>query len=142
MELYVRDTFEALQLLLKPLLLSVVIQFSACCKKFNSTSSLFHLNLWNDLFFLFIDPLFRRLKHQALVTFHGVTVVDELTPAIILEWVPYSLEVFQDEEEKIPKFIIRNFFNILLDIVDGIQYLHQSGYIHRDIKPGNILVCI
>jgi len=32
--------------------------------------------------------------------------------------------------------------NIALDVAKGLKAIHDIGYIHEDLKPGNILVCL
>lgn len=39
-----------------------------------------------------------------------------------------------------PRLNWRNKLSILIDIAKGLQYLHSSGIIHRDVKPSNIMV--
>lgn len=58
----------------------------------------------------------------------------------VMEYVPGKdlfFQVFEEEEIMFNSFILRNY---LAEIVLGLKHLHQQGIIHRDIKPGNILV--
>jgi len=32
--------------------------------------------------------------------------------------------------------------DIALDVAKGLKAIHDIGYIHEDLKPGNILVCL
>lgn len=37
-------------------------------------------------------------------------------------------------EKKLPLFQAHNYF---VQLLDGLEYLHSQGVIHKDIKPGN-----
>ncbi len=54
-----------------------------------------------------------------------------------MELLPYSLhhaiqEKIIDNEEEV--------YQVVLDITEGLVYLHGKDIIHRDIKPSNVLV--
>ncbi len=48
-----------------------------------------------------------------------------------------SLRVTLDRRGKLP---VREVLRILHDVVDALAYAHSRGVVHRDIKPGNILM--
>lgn len=48
-----------------------------------------------------------------------------------------SLRVTLDRRAKLP---VREVLRILHDVVDALAYAHSRGVVHRDIKPGNILM--
>jgi serine/threonine-protein kinase len=48
-----------------------------------------------------------------------------------------SLRVMLERRERLPA---REVMRILHDVVDALAYAHARGVVHRDIKPGNILM--
>lgn len=42
-------------------------------------------------------------------------------------------------EKKMPLYQAHRYF---LQLLDGLEYLHGKGVIHKDIKPGNLLITL
>ena len=57
-------------------------------------------------------------------TFKGV-------PFYVMEWLePLDLRSLKNDDERI---------RFACELCDAVEFLHQAGYVHYDIKPGNIL---
>ncbi|XP_064939594.1 mitogen-activated protein kinase kinase kinase NPK1-like [Musa acuminata AAA Group] len=81
--------------------------------------------------------LLRNLSHPNIVRYLGTAREDE-TLNILLEFVPGgSISSLLGKFGSFPEAVIRMYTKQLLQ---GLEYLHQNGIIHRDIKGANILV--
>ena len=93
------------------------------------------------------DPLFRdcfeaeakamaRLRHNNLISVYDFGNVDGLL-YIVMEYVPGKSLHHSAHGKKIePKQAVE----IIMAACEGIQHAHENGIIHRDFKPGNILL--
>lgn len=82
--------------------------------------------------------LISRLNHPGIVKVveYGLSPKDA-TPYLLMEYIPgRSLE---DIIEKEPLEISLK-RNIILQIAEALQAVHEQGILHRDIKPGNIII--
>jgi len=44
-------------------------------------------------------------------------------------------DVIRERQVPFPEGGIRNF---MVQILQGLAYMHNNGYFHRDLKPGNV----
>ncbi|CAN5325524.1 hypothetical protein BH11ACT2_BH11ACT2_11610 [soil metagenome] len=85
--------------------------------------------------------LIASFEHPSLVTLYDATVLEETSKSehafLVMQFV--DGEDLGDEISHGPLSQDRT-MAIGADIADALSYVHEQGVIHRDVKPGNILV--
>jgi serine/threonine protein kinase len=87
--------------------------------------------------------LFSKLRHPNVAQFIGYGVMEN-QPVIILELMSTDLRRYLDEKKEnagegppIPMLVA---MNILLQIAEAMNYLHENEVMHRDLKASNVLI--
>ena len=89
-----------------------------------------------------LKHLHRDGGHPNIAKFYGVLefkIGDEIKKGILMELLGESLDVFisEDYDNKINPEMIKIIFR---DILKGVNFIHQNGLVHNDLKPDNILI--
>jgi len=78
-----------------------------------------------------------RLTHPKIVSIYEYGE-DEQVAYIVMELIRgKELKEFFDREER---FGIKDGIQVVLQLLDALDYSHSRGVVHRDIKPANILI--
>ncbi|MGB7342968.1 MAG: protein kinase [Pirellulaceae bacterium] len=82
-----------------------------------------------------------QLNHPSIVTVYDAGQVDG-TPYLTMELIEgRSLsEVVRDARQEGRKVDVNEACRLIADAADGIQHAHENGVLHRDIKPGNLML--
>uniref|UniRef100_A0A6I8N484 Serine/threonine-protein kinase STK11 n=1 Tax=Ornithorhynchus anatinus TaxID=9258 RepID=A0A6I8N484_ORNAN len=84
--------------------------------------------------------LLRRLRHNNVIELVDVLYNEEKEKMyIIMEYCVCGLQEILDSvpEKRLPVCQAHGYFH---QLIDGLEYLHSQGIIHKDIKPGNLLL--
>ena len=76
------------------------------------------------------------LQHPYIVQTVGLERVNDLGMCIVMEYVD---GVRLDEWLKLPQSM-ESRYKLLVQLLEAMEYVHAAGMVHRDLKPGNILV--
>ena len=82
-----------------------------------------------------------RLRHPNIVQILDLDVIDGI-PYIVMEYIAGPslaayLAAFHNKGRRVDLAIISR---LLTSVAGALEYAHQMGIIHRDVKPGNILL--
>jgi serine/threonine protein kinase len=82
-----------------------------------------------------------RLRHPNIVQVFDFDLVDS-HPYLVMEYIkgPSLLKYLNSLHEKERKLEFPHVVRFMNAMTSALQYAHDSGVIHRDIKPGNILL--
>jgi len=82
-----------------------------------------------------------KLRHHNIVQVFDFDSIDE-RPYIVMEYVsgPSLSQYLAVLHKKNQRLEIPDINKILTGVANALQYAHESGVIHRDIKPGNIIL--
>ncbi len=74
-----------------------------------------------------------KLHHPCIVRYHHSFLREDQTLCIQMEYCPSSLRNWLKDPQR------KDLESILSNLIKGVTYLHEQGYIHFDLKPDNIL---
>lgn len=86
--------------------------------------------------FLSEGKIIASLEHPNIVRIHDIGIVDDSIFYMAMEYLSGGTLKEKLGEGKFPYDVA---LKILEETAKGLSYAHCKGYIHRDIKPGNIL---
>ena len=86
--------------------------------------------------FLSEGKIIANLEHTNIVRIHNFGIIDDSILYMAMEYLSDGTLKDKLAQGKLPYAVA---LKILEDTAAGLAYAHAKGYIHRDIKPGNIL---
>lgn len=78
------------------------------------------------------------LRHKNVVTTYEHGISTQREPFIVYEMIEGMGLNFMIETNS--KELQKNRVNILVQIAEGLEYIHKQGYLHRDLCPRNVMI--
>jgi len=81
--------------------------------------------------------LLAQMKHPAIAQVFDAGATPDGFPYFAMEFIEGEPLTRYCEQHRLP---LRERLELFIRVCEGVQHAHQKGVIHRDLKPGNILV--
>jgi len=84
----------------------------------------------------------RKMVHENIIRVFDFGSFDEYRYYFTMEYLQGATlaELLEQRRGQMPPFDIDAIRQIMLPLLDGLGYAHKQGSIHRDMKPGNVMV--
>ncbi len=79
------------------------------------------------------------LDHPNIVKIFSFGIAENSRPYFVMEFLK-GQTLAQELKQNGPLTLAR-FQHVFLQVVSALEYAHSNGVVHRDIKPGNIMLC-
>lgn len=87
--------------------------------------------------FLREGRLLAKADHPGIVRVHDVGITDEGIPFVVMQYIE---GISMSQALKVRPFSIAEAVELLLKVGDSLLHAHKCGLVHRDLKPGNIIL--
>jgi DNA helicase-2/ATP-dependent DNA helicase PcrA len=77
------------------------------------------------------------LNHENIVRFYNIEIIDD---KIVLVMEPVRGQTLRDVIERQAPLKVEDALNIVKEVLKALDYAHNKGFVHGDIKPENILI--
>ena len=78
-----------------------------------------------------------RLNHRNIVQVYDFGSEGELAYIVMEHIQGKELKDFFDANER---FDVKKIFTLMIELLDALEFAHEAGIVHRDIKPGNVMI--
>jgi serine/threonine-protein kinase len=78
-----------------------------------------------------------RLNHRNIVQVYDFGTEADLAYIVMEHIQGKELKDYFDAGER---FDLKTVFRIMLELLDALEFAHEAGIVHRDIKPGNVMI--
>jgi len=78
-----------------------------------------------------------RLNHRNIVQVYDFGTEGDLADIVLEHIQGKELKDYFDAHER---FDLKKAFGLMIELLDALDFAHEAGIIHRDIKPGNVMV--
>ena len=78
-----------------------------------------------------------QMRHPAIAQIHDADTTPDGHPFFVMEFIDGQPITAYCQSRALP---LRARLALFIEVCEGVQHAHQKGVIHRDLKPGNLLV--